>query len=69
MTCLSLTSWVNSELGLEDDEGYKEETVRNWLHLCGFNMKETKKGCYYDGHERDDVVKVSPQLKKIKVIK
>ena len=33
-------------------------TMRNWLHLCGFKMMETKKGLYYDGHERSDVVKV-----------
>ena len=29
------------------------------MHLCGFKMMETKKGLYYDGHERSsDVVKV-----------
>ena len=55
---MSLASWVNDLLGLDDECGYKEGTMRNWLHLCGFGMKETKKGCYYDGHEREDVIKV-----------
>ena len=31
----------------------------NWLHICGFKVTESKKGIYYDGHERDDVVEVS----------
>ena len=33
-------------------------TIRNWLHLCNFKVTETKKGCYFDGHEREDVVEV-----------
>ena len=32
--------------------------MRNWLHYCEFSVRETKKGIYYDGHEREDVVKV-----------
>ena len=34
------------------------ETVRKWLHLCNFTVKETSKGLYFDGHERPDVIKV-----------
>ena len=56
---MSLASWVNNQLDLEDEYGYKEGTMRNWLNLCGFSMKETKKGCYYHGHGREDVIKVS----------
>ena len=37
-------------------------TIRNWLHICGFRVQETKKGLYYDGHERDDVVKVNQKF-------
>ena len=33
-------------------------TMRNWLHYCGFSVRETKKGIYYDGHERPDVKQV-----------
>ena len=33
-------------------------TMSNWLHICGFKVSESKKGIYYDGHERDDVVEV-----------
>jgi hypothetical protein len=31
-------------------------TCRNWLHELGFHPREVKKGIYYDGHEREDVV-------------
>ena len=34
-------------------------TMRNWLHFCNFSVIETKKGIYFDGHERADVVKVN----------
>ena len=34
-------------------------TMCNWLHICGFEVTESKKGIYYDGHEREDVVDVS----------
>ena len=27
-------------------------TVVNWLHILGFKVTETKKGVYFDGHER-----------------
>ena len=30
----------------------------NWLHICGFKMTMSRKGIYYDGHEREDVVEV-----------
>ena len=33
-------------------------TMRNWLHYCNFSVKETKKSIYFDGHEREDVIKV-----------
>jgi hypothetical protein len=32
--------------------------MRNWLHFCNFTVRETKKGIYFDGHEREDVVQV-----------
>ena len=58
MTCMDLTVWVNDTLGLEGDNKYKEGAIWKWLHSCGFKVMENKKGCYFDGHERDDVVKV-----------
>ena len=33
-----------------------EKTCRNYMHLWGYNYNEKKKGVYYDGHERPDVV-------------
>ena len=32
--------------------------MRKWLLTCNFRVMETKKGVYYDGHERPDVKKV-----------
>ena len=37
---------------------YLVGTICNWLHICGFRVTESKKGIYYDGHERPDVVEV-----------
>ena len=34
-----------------------EKTCRNYMHLWGYKYDERKKGVYYDGHERPDVVK------------
>ena len=28
----------------------------NWPHILGFKVTETKKGIYFDGHERPDVI-------------
>ena len=33
-----------------------ERTCRTWMKRLGFNWKTTKKGQYYDGHERKDVL-------------
>lgn len=34
-----------------------EKTCRNYMHLWGYKYDEKKKGVYYDGHERPDVIK------------
>ena len=36
--------------------------MRKWLLSCNFRVMETKKGLYYDGHEREDVVKVNHSI-------
>ena len=33
-----------------------EKTARKWLRYLGFEYKNINKGCYVDGHERNDVV-------------
>ena len=33
-----------------------EKTARNWLKDLGFEYTKITKGCYVDGHEREDVV-------------
>lgn len=37
--------------------GISAPTARQWLHHLGCFFKEGKKDIYYDGHEREDVVK------------
>ena len=32
-------------------------TASGWLHNMGFSYRQFSKGLYFDGHERDDVVK------------
>jgi hypothetical protein len=53
---------VNNEiipgLGLDlGKEKISEVTARRWLIKLGYSLKEACKGMYFDGHERDDVVK------------
>jgi hypothetical protein len=33
-----------------------EKTCRNYMHLWGYRYDERRKGIYYDGHERSDVI-------------
>src|SRR5437763_1767693 len=34
-----------------------DSTARRWLNVLGFFNQQQKQGVYFDGHERDDVVK------------
>ena len=43
MTSEDLTKWVNDKFGLSEEEGYREQTVRNWLHELNFSFTEDKK--------------------------
>ena len=38
MTTNALAEWVNEVLGLSDEDKYGAETVRCWLHRCGFKV-------------------------------
>ena len=44
-----------SKVSLE--KGITNTTARKWLHYLGCYYKEGRKDVYYDGHEREDVVK------------
>ena len=55
LTASALRVWVNDRLGLSSGAEYSERTILNWLHVLGFRVTETKKGIYFDGHERPDV--------------
>ena len=56
MSCKDVSDWVQEHLDLEPSERYSERTIGKWLHQLGFSVTVSKKGIYYDGHERSDVV-------------
>jgi len=37
-------------------------TARRWLNMLGFTWKDVKKGVFFDGHEREDVVEYRKQF-------
>jgi hypothetical protein len=51
------------------NRGVSIRTARRWLHREGFRFTEHRKGLYFDGHERPDVVEYRqrvfiPQIKE-----
>ena len=56
LSCKDVSDWVQEHLELEPSERYSERTIGKWLHQLGFSVTVSKKGIYYDGHERSDVV-------------
>ena len=62
LTMHSFCEWVNEHL-LSNETlklGYPRkisvESARRWLHELGLEVLTAKKGCFVDGHERQDVV-------------
>lgn len=44
-------------LGLDiNDKKISKVTAQQWLAKLGYELKETKKGIYMDGHEQKDMV-------------
>ena len=63
LTVSSFCVWVNEDLLPNSflEHGFPRnisvETARKWLHHLGFEVLSAGKGMYFDGHEREDVVK------------
>jgi hypothetical protein len=63
LTVETFHKWCNKELlkvQLQADPRLKpigRETAREWLGTLGFSHKPHTKSIYYDGHEREDVVR------------
>ncbi|KAH8922853.1 hypothetical protein BT69DRAFT_1297612 [Atractiella rhizophila] len=61
-----LKSYVNLKLFPRIEwkltKGISKRTARRWLETEGFKWTRYKKGLYYDGHERLDVVKYRQEL-------
>ncbi len=71
LTSDSFCSWVNECLLPNSsclEPGFPRkvsvETARQWLHHLGFEVLSATKGAYFDGHERDDVVKAREDFMK-----
>jgi hypothetical protein len=47
---------------LAEESSISLTTTQAWLHKLNFKMWEYKKGLYYDGHEREDVVQNRQQF-------
>lgn len=43
--------------GITKQKTISDSTSRRWLNVLGFFHQQQRQGVYYDGHERDDVVK------------
>lgn len=76
MTASDFCSWLNSTL-LPEVRRYHPHlpetiTVRTavrWLRLLGFEPMSSKKGLFFDGHERSDVVEYRKQyLRRLEII-
>ena len=53
LTLQDFVLWVKEHHGVE----ICTSTASLWLHDMGFSYKQFSKGVYFDGHEREDVVK------------
>ena len=53
LTLADFIRWVAEDWGVD----ICHETARCWLHQMGFTYRQFSKGIYFDGHEREDVVK------------
>ena len=63
LTATGFSEWLNTTLlpvgGNHHPKAPKKvstTTATRWLHKLGFSPSSTKKGVYFDGHERQDVV-------------
>ena len=60
LTAHTFAQWVNETT----KAGICDETARLWLQKLGFTQKHHKKGVYFDGHDREDVVAYRSQFVK-----
>ena len=75
MTAATFANWVNTDIlpNSQLPPGFPvsitPRTARKWLHDLGFSPRLNKKGLYFDGHERDDVVEYRKiYLRKIEIL-
>jgi hypothetical protein len=64
--CCHVNSTICPALGLSGtNASISERTARNWLHKLGYSFVETRKGLYFDGHERPDVLEARVKFLEI----
>src|SRR5947199_1226794 len=52
-----IESEIFPKIGIEEKKTISERTANIWLKELGWTYQRQHKDIYYDGHERDDVVK------------
>jgi hypothetical protein len=52
-----IESEIFPKIGIEEEKTISERTANIWLKELGWTYQRQHKDIYYDGHERDDVVK------------
>ena len=75
MTAATFATWVNTDLFPNShlSPGFPRSittrTAAKWLHNLGFSPRSYKKGLYFDGHEREDVIEYRKlYLRKIEIL-
>lgn len=75
LTAATFAAWVNEDLlpNSHLPPGFPRwitpRTARKWLHDLGFHPQSYKKGMYFDGHEREDVVEYRKiYLRKLEIL-
>ena len=66
--CRHVNEAICPALGFTGDNAtISERTAINWLHKLGYSYTDVRKGLYFDGHERPDVVEARVKfLEKMK---
>ena len=75
LTAATFARWVNEDLLPNSHlppvfpRSITPRTARKWLHELGFSPKLYKKGMYFDGHKREDVVEYCKlYLRKLEIL-
>ena len=55
-------STIRLDGSIDKRAGIRSKTARKWLDRLGYKWKKVRKGAFFDGHERKDVVEYRETL-------